>query len=286
MDAPLRSVPSYGLYGDDAPPELVDHFHAETIAVRSRLYDWEISPHSHPALFQILFVAAGRLHVRLAGDDRAAAGPLLICSPCGIVHGFRFSSDVTGYVVTVSRDFVESLARQDALRLQLRKPSLQQPTAQLTQRLLTLGEQLVEAERDRFDPHVHRLHHALAEAWLRTAIQPGHDVAALQGTLAQRFQSLVETNYREHRPLGYYTERLNCTIRTLSRQTEAAFGMTPLQLINRRTLFEARRLLRFTNASCSQVAAELGFEDPSYFSRFYRRMTGASPSTQKARSAG
>ncbi len=285
MNAPLRSIPTYGLYGDDAPPELVDHFHAETIAVRSRLYDWEISPHSHPALFQILFVAEGELHLRLGEDDRATAGPLIICSPCGTVHGFRFSSNVTGFVVTVSRDFVDSLVRQDALRVQIRKPSIHQPGAPLTARLLALGEQLVEAERDRFDPHVHRLHHALAEAWLRTAIQPGLDERTQQGTLAQRFQSLVETGYREHYPLAHYADRLNCTIRTLSRQTEAAFGMTPLQLINRRMLFEARRLLRFTNASCSQVAAELGFEDPSYFSRFYRRMTGASPSTEKARSA-
>ena len=59
--------------------------------------------------------------------------------------------------------------------------------------------------------------------------------------------------------------------------------MTPLQIVNRRLLFEARRLLRFTNANCSEVAAELGFEDPSYFSRFYRRMTGHSPSAEKQR---
>jgi AraC family transcriptional regulator, transcriptional activator of pobA len=59
--------------------------------------------------------------------------------------------------------------------------------------------------------------------------------------------------------------------------------MTPRQVINRRLLFEARRLLRFTNASCSDVAAELGFEDPSYFSRFHRRMTGRSPSAERRR---
>src|SRR5690606_33252429 len=126
--------------------------------------------------------------------------------------------------------------------------------------------------------HVHRLHHALAEAWLRTAIQPGLDRSSAHGTIAQRFQALVETSYREHRPLAFYAGRLHCTIRTLSRQTDMAFGMTPLQLINRRLVFEARRLLRFTNASCSEVAGELGFEDPAYFSRFYRRMTGHAPS--------
>ena len=59
--------------------------------------------------------------------------------------------------------------------------------------------------------------------------------------------------------------------------------MTPLQFINRRMLFEARRRLRFTNASCAEVAAELGVEDPSYFSRFCLRMTGHRPTLEKAR---
>jgi len=40
---------------------------------------------------------------------------------------------------------------------------------------------------------------------------------------------------------------------------------------------EAHRLLRFTNATGTQVATELGFDDPSYFSRFYQRMTGRRP---------
>lgn len=281
MDALTRTIPAYGLYGDSAPQPLEDFFHAETIAVRSRRYDWEISPHLHTTLSQILFVARGEVRLRLDDMERREDGPLLVCAPCDTVHGFRFSPDVIGFVVTASQDFVDSLARQDALRLQLRKPATHRPSDALTERLLALGQQLVDAERDRFDPHVHRLHHALAEAWLRTAIQPGLDQTSVQGGNAQRFQTLVETSYREHRPLAFYADRLHCTVRTLSRQTDMAFGMTPLQLINRRLLFEARRLLRFTNASCSEAAAELGFEDPAYFSRFYRRMTGHAPSAEK-----
>lgn len=55
-----------------------------------------------------------------------------------------------------------------------------------------------------------------------------------------------------------------------------------MDLIHRRLALEAHRLLRYTNATATQVAAELGFEDPSYFSRFYQRVTGRRPSQDKA----
>ncbi|KAJ8137372.1 hypothetical protein OY671_009415, partial [Metschnikowia pulcherrima] len=47
-----------------------------------------------------------------------------------------------------------------------------------------------------------------------------------------------------------------------------------MEVVHRRLALEARRSSRYTNASAVQVAAESGFDDPSYFSRFYRRMTG------------
>lgn len=283
MAALPRPVPAYGLYGTSDLPGQDAFFHCETIALRSERHDWEISPHVHTALSQMLFIASGKVDLRLGESERALAGPLLVCAPCGTVHGFRFSADVIGFVVTVSQDFLDGLSRQDALRLRLARPALHTPSNDMARKLAEIGGQLVDAERERFDPGVHRLHRALAEAWLRTASRPAADPRPERSTIAQRFQALVEANFREHRPLGFYAGRLGCTVRTLSRRTDEAFGMSPLQLVNRRLLFEARRLLRFTNARCGDVAAELGFEDPAYFSRFYRRMTGQAPSAEKRR---
>jgi AraC family transcriptional activator of pobA len=129
------------------------------------------------------------------------------------------------------------------------------------------------------------LHRALGEAWLRFAVSQCGAGVGEEHALAQRFQALVETSYRSHRPLSFYAAQLNCTERTLARHVRGATGMTPMQLINRRLLVEARRLLRFTNARCTDVAAELGFEDPSYFSRFYLRMAGVRPNGERGSAA-
>jgi AraC family transcriptional activator of pobA len=150
----------------------------------------------------------------------------------------------------------------------------------LKRRLLRLGRELLQVESERYLLGSHLLHRTLGEAWLRLALQPAEGNAPQ--TLARRFQILVEAHYRSHGPLAFYAQALSCTERTLARQTREAFGATPLQLINRRLLQEAQQLLRFTNAGAADVAAELGFPDPSYFSRFYLRMTGRRPSAEKA----
>ena len=280
MVSTLKPVPSYDLYGEDDPLPHHDSFHCETIRVRSQRYEWEIAPHLHPALSQVLFIASGSVELRLARDKQSLKGPLLICVPAGIVHGFRFSPDVAGIVFTVAQAFVDGLVRQDALRAQLGNPGARPVASALVRRLLRLGRELLQVESERFLLNAHQLHRALGEAWLRLALQPAEN-AGEQG-LAQRFQMLVETHHRSHRPLDFYARTLGCTGRTLSRQTRDALGATPLQIINTRLLREAQQLLRFTNASAADVAAELGFADPSYFSRFYLRMTGQRPSAEKA----
>ena len=96
-----------------------------------------------------------------------------------------------------------------------------------------------------------------------------------------RFRQLVEVNMAAHRDLDFYAKGLGTTVRTLTRLTREHLGASPQMLINRRLALEAQRLLRFTNASVTQVAGELGFADPSYFSRFYLRMTGRRPQADK-----
>ena len=276
------AIPAYDLYGDGDALPFEEFFHCETIKVRSQRYEWEISPHLHPALSQVLFVARGQVDLRLGAETQSLIGPQLVIVPTPIVHGFRFSPDVVGYVVTVSQSFLTGLPRQDVLRLRMDRPAVHAPDSATARRLLLLGRELLRAEPGSAGANGHMLHRALGEAWLRLAIGALSGEAGEERALVRRFRALVETSYRAHRPLSHYAAQLNCTERTLARQVNEALGMTPRQVINRRLLVEARRLLRFTNAGCADVAAELGFDDPSYFSRFYLREAGIRPNREKA----
>ena len=68
----------------------------------------------------------------------------------------------------------------------------------------------------------------------------------------------------------------------LSRSCRAVAGQSALDLLHERMLLEARRLLAYTDASVAEVAGDLGFDDPSYFSRFFARRAGRSPQDWRA----
>ena len=282
MTQPAHAIPRYGLYGEALSANAGEIIHCETIETRSRLYRWEISAHRHPAQWQVLFLASGTAQVTLSGTISSAEGPVAIIAPAGTVHGFRFSEGAVGFVTTLSQEFIGQLAAEDVLAAALAAPAIVTLDQATKRRLLVLGRQLLEAAPTAGGSDQRPLQRALAEAWLRIAISPLTQPAPRSDRSRLRdFQTLVERHYREHRPLAFYARELGCTERTLARLTQQALDVTPGQFIHGRIMVEARRLLRFTNASCSQAAAELGFEDPSYFSRFYLRMTGRRPSEEK-----
>ncbi|OJW61586.1 MAG: hypothetical protein BGO57_06585 [Sphingomonadales bacterium 63-6] len=282
MNSAAPSIPHYALYGEDTSPDFGEYIHCETIEARSQLYEWEIAAHRHLALSQVLFLASGGADVLLDGKQSQVTGPVLIFAPPGSVHGFRFTENAVGFVLTLSREFRAALGEADPLTAHLAAPALVPLDLRAKRRLMVLGRQLLEAQRDRGSPTRALLERALAESWLRIATAPlaRPETPGLSLQLA-RFQSLLERHYREHLPLSFYAQELGCTERTLSRLTRAAWGITPSEAIHRRIALEARRVLRFTSATCAEVAEELGFEDPSYFSRFYQRMTGRRPSAEK-----
>ena len=74
-------MPAYALYGEPASLPGIDALHAESIAARSQLHGWEIRPHRHAQLCQLLVVRRGALQVLLDGQTQALRGPALVAVP-------------------------------------------------------------------------------------------------------------------------------------------------------------------------------------------------------------
>ncbi|MFM9936025.1 MAG: AraC family transcriptional regulator [Novosphingobium sp.] len=223
------------------------------------------------------------MRVSFDGVDTEQDGPLAVVAPAGTVHGFRFDEGTTGWVLTLPSDFTaRAEGPGDPLQnLLLRGGQLALDPAAALRVAWLAGEMLVMQETARAQAPLRR---AMAEALVRSLVLPddvAQDAQSPQPRL-ERFRQLVEAHYREHRDLDFYAAALGMTRRSLSRLTAARLGCSPITVLHRRLATEARRLLRYTGASAAQIAAELGFEDPSYFSRFYLRMTGKRPGDERA----
>jgi AraC-like DNA-binding protein len=95
--------------------------------------------------------------------------------------------------------------------------------------------------------------------------------------LVRQFHISVERHFHEELTLADYARELGVTANHLNdvvrRETKQSAG----SLIRRRRLLDAKRLLSHSTLSVSEVGYGLGFQDPSYFSRFFRKSTGLAP---------
>ncbi len=93
-----------------------------------------------------------------------------------------------------------------------------------------------------------------------------------------RFRQLLEQNFRRVHTVQAYADLLNISARTLTKYVSQSAHCSPLQIINDRILLEAKRQLQHTSLNIKEIGYGLGFEDPSYFVKFFKRMEGIMPS--------
>lgn len=97
-----------------------------------------------------------------------------------------------------------------------------------------------------------------------------------------RFQSLLNQHLRDRWTLSDYARAIGVSERHLSRICHGITGQPAAKQIESALMREACRLLAYTPTPIAQIGYALGFDDPSYFSRSFRRVTGLSPGAYRA----
>ena len=100
------------------------------------------------------------------------------------------------------------------------------------------------------------------------------------GYAQERFEELVhllEKNISTMKNVSDYGDLLNVSSYQLNSITKASVGKTVSEMINEQIILEAKRYLLATPNQIKEVADHLGYEDVSYFVRFFRKQTGHTP---------
>lgn len=107
------------------------------------------------------------------------------------------------------------------------------------------------------------------------------DLSNKQVDIIRQFNVLVDTHFKDKRHVKDYANLLNKSPKTLSNIFGIYNQKSPQHIIQERLALEAKRLLHYTDKTVSEVGFDLGYEDPAYFSRFFKKHTGFSPSKFK-----
>ncbi len=106
--------------------------------------------------------------------------------------------------------------------------------------------------------------------------------ASSPNSTVERFEAMVERDFRHRQRVAGYAAELGLSPGHLNALCRRHRGRSAGDLVRGRITLEARRLLLYSDRLAASIALQLGFEDPSFFSRFFRRETGLSPSELRA----
>ena len=103
-------------------------------------------------------------------------------------------------------------------------------------------------------------------------------------SLFQQYVRLIETNYAKQLTVSDYAKLMAVTESRLKEVCRRFSSISPKRMIFERVSLEAKRRLVYSDTPVTKIAAELGFDDPSYFARFFVRCVGQSPTQWRKRS--
>ncbi|WP_297108346.1 helix-turn-helix domain-containing protein [uncultured Devosia sp.] len=147
-------------------------------------------------------------------------------------------------------------------------------------RLATLFTLMTEELRANSSSSEEMVRHQLAIValllWRTSELAPSSARPAPR-TIVSNFLSMVDQQMRSHWSVTHYARYLGVSVDRLTSAVQRATGQTPLMLIHARLFAEARQMIENSGLQIAEISAHLGFEDPAYFSRFFKRLSGKSP---------
>ncbi len=275
-------VPRYILYGDAGAR--ADWFvNVEHLDHRCRERGWVITPHTHPRFTQIVICTTGGGEITIEGETHLFSRDCAMVIPSYCIHGFRYADDTAGWVLTIENDYLaDLLVRAPALKLVFGEPGVVplDPAAlpRIDAEFINLAAELHEQRNGcaiGSEIHLLAILLVLLRQWpIRTT---GSAAGGVRQVLVDRFKTIVEDRYRTHPALPAIADELHVSVSQLRLACKTVTGVSPIAILHDRILAEAKRCLAYTTMPIGTLADWLGFSDVAYFSRFFVKTTGVTP---------
>ena len=202
-----------------------------------------------------------------------APGTIIFISP-GQIHSFDTKHDQEGYVLKICAELFDDFVSLSCVTVQ------DKDSAALEMLVAAIQEELKKEDSLGHREALHALVKLFVIMVRRSYAEinpsaPNPHKVSYKAFL--NFRKLIEENYCRLHTVKDYASLLNVSSKTLTLYVNECSKYSPLELINNRIILEAKRLLRYSVLSVKEIAFRLGFEDPSYFAKFFKRLVKQSP---------
>ena len=204
------------------------------------------------------------------------------------VHQVITNPNPTGYVILFTSEFLEKNSIRADFISNLRLFHKYDETAALPvteymkSRLKTFADQMMTEYKSGKDFSLEALGAYLKlfliECNSHCSLQSNSNTQSMEvgRTLSKNFTELVEKNFKLWHQVQLYADSLNVTPNYLNEVIKTTIDVSAKEYIQNRIVVEAKRIALFTEKSNKETGYDLGFEDPSHFSKFFKNHTGIS----------
>lgn len=241
-------------------------------------------PHYHD-FYQISLLSGDCRMMHDFRETEASGETLFFLSP-GQVHTMRPGKNICGTILSFTREFAEH-PPGILTDLPILQPDDATPWLKLDADSAAIAHALFDEMLTEFtasQPHADEVLRSLLILLLIKSSRwrdhsPGEIGVGKSARLIRRFHQLVEIHFLDWQSLTPYARQLGITANHLNDVIKEATGTSAGAHIRSRKLLDAKRLLLHSSLSISEIGYRLGFKDPSYFSRFFRRYEASTPAT-------
>lgn len=247
--------------------------------------------HRHAQFLQIHYIDRGAISFQIDDQLYQLEGPALFMTPPAIPHSFKTEDNAPGHVLTVHQSVVWQLMKRDmqiGQELDINRVICITPESlnkSLYQQWQTI-EQIFGSLQQEWNADQAAKSLILENLTSLLIIQvarlsdrqtSGTSVSNDGLRIFRQFSDQVELHFKDHWLLPEYTQTIGVSESRLNQICRHICNSSPKQIIIERVLLEAKRQLTFSGKSVSAIGYEVGFNDPAYFTRFFKKQTGLSP---------
>ena len=237
-----------------------------------------------------IVMTSGRLSCLVDLRSYSLKAPAMaIFLPGQVVESLEADEEFSGFGMLMSQDFTDSMNLPVGLqeRLFIKHTQFYEITDEVLEVLTSCYRQVSSIIKQESNPYREEIIKHLFSAhfyglgYYFHGIQSQPSQMTTQQEVCERFISLVSENYKEHRKIGFYADKLCMSNKYLSSLLKQETGLTALEWIERYVVLYAKSCLTSTSMTVQQISDELDFPSQSVFGKYFKRVEGVSPKTYR-----
>ncbi|NDK55697.1 AraC family transcriptional regulator [Pontibacter fetidus] len=275
-----------GLYGTNTIEFAKGLIHVYPFGEIGMQHQGQVKLHAHNNFLQIFVVQSGQTEFYYGTAKVTIESPAFIVVPNNLEHGFKHLTQVTGWIINLADTVLEHMLQREAdVIFGMEEVHIVAVNAEdsVTTEVYKTMQQCVDEYNGQFPGRLLMLQYLVGQLLVQLyrmslgGRNAFHESSNISKVYFRRFQQLIRAQESYKRSVEEYARDLFISTGHLSRICRSIAGKSPKDILIDYFITKAQLALSDVESNIATVSYKLGFDDPAYFARLFKKRTGQTP---------